>query len=155
MHARCDNHAVKVTRPARIVIWVCFLTKHKLLKEQWRSFTSILEACAEDLETEVLKWGDKEPLQQYHTFFEHIESILSEFSPPVRDSVSSKHRGKNGTHTDPPPAPWWTKECSETVQAKKKVCRLYRKNPTVANYQTYKAQLAETRKILRKAKRDG
>ncbi|XP_024883727.1 uncharacterized protein LOC112462272 [Temnothorax curvispinosus] len=132
-----------------------FSYKHKLSKEQWRNFTSILQSRAKDLEAEVLEISDKELLQQYRVFFNQVDNVLSEFSPPARDSVSLKHRKKDGTHTGPPPAPWWTKECSEAVQTGKRVCKTYRKNPSVANYQAYRAQLSLTRKILRKAKRDG
>ncbi|TGZ38134.1 hypothetical protein DBV15_09986 [Temnothorax longispinosus] len=79
---------VHVNRQVRSV--KVFSYKHKLSKEQWRSFTSILQSRAEDLEAEVLGISDKEPLQQYRVFFYQVDNVLNmgDMAVYIRDGAS-------------------------------------------------------------------
>lgn len=41
--------------------------------------------------------------------------------------------------SSPPPAPWWTEECSKPMRDRKEAARKYRSNPTNDNYNDYAA----------------
>jgi len=55
----------------------------------------------------------------------------------------------------PSPAPWWNKRCSEAVEARRNLCRIYRASPTLDNWIEFRRETARCRRVLKKEKRLG
>ncbi|XP_008552712.2 uncharacterized protein LOC103579772 [Microplitis demolitor] len=69
--------------------------------------------------------------------------------------ASNAHTKTNIKRPHKSPAPWWTPDCAKAVHKRKLTYSNFRINGSYENYLAMKRQEAETRRILRKAKKDG
>jgi len=53
------------------------------------------------------------------------------------------------------PAPWWSDKCREATERRSTLCRIYRANPTLDNWNSYKRENALCQKVLKKEKKAG
>jgi len=86
---------------------------------------------------------------KYQAFF----SILNEIIELV---VPRKTTGPKICNVRvPAPIPWWNKKCSDTVDVRRNLCRIYKANPTLDNWNEYRRETVRCRRTLRREKRLG
>lgn len=123
------------------------------------SLLSALPALSDDLNSTT------SPVEKYDIFCssltDTVTSLLSELnSSNSSSSARNRSKYKHNYKTQPssrshPPAPWWNEQCSDSVELRKQALRSFRKNPSSSTYLILKKQEANTRKVLRHAKRMG
>ncbi|XP_077257951.1 uncharacterized protein LOC143895046 [Temnothorax americanus] len=149
-----DHRPIEITVNANIKTNNIFSHKHKFSREQFKCFTQALETRADFIKSSVLNITDNEPIAQYDTFFDLLQKCISDFSPSSNNSAANNYSNLNELNKKHPPSPWWNADCEEAIKSRKKTFKIYRKNPFIANYQAYRKQVSETRRILRAAKRE-
>ncbi|XP_018373219.1 PREDICTED: RNA-directed DNA polymerase from mobile element jockey-like [Trachymyrmex cornetzi] len=128
-----------------------FSYKITLTKTQWIEVKGYLRDNFKAILQTINSIHD--PISQYNTFQELIAVSYEHLLSPRPLSTSPTARSPF-TRKGSPPAPWWTPECSEAIRNRGNALRAFLRNPSQDNYIFYRSVVCQTRKILRRAKRN-
>jgi len=81
-------------------------------------------------------------------------SLLMEVIAGVT-SVGLPGPGRGTSGRFPAPAPWWNTKCSEAVASRRTLCRIYKTDPTLENWISFRREVARCRRVLGREKRLG
>jgi len=129
-----------------------FCYKYNLNKKQLVALHCILDRESTRFEEELSSpQSTLDPITKYNTFVIFLKESI-ELIVPKRPSGSTKRRNLAGF---PTPAPWWNKKCSEAVEARRNLCRIYKASPTLDNWTEFRRETARCRRVLKREKRLG
>ncbi|XP_018360461.1 PREDICTED: uncharacterized protein LOC108759487 [Trachymyrmex cornetzi] len=148
-----DYHPVEVSVNCLVRTSSVFSCKIKLTKEQWSEVESKLHNMANSISQTIKDINPNDPVSQYNTFMELISTSFEHFSPS-KPPPSTKTVRASFTSKGLPPAPWWTPECSSAVKNRSDALKNFKSHPSWDNYVYYRSVVTQTRKTLRKAKRN-
>jgi len=128
-----------------------FCYKLNLNKKQLVALQCLLDRESPRFEEELLSPQlNMDPVTKYSKFIslttEIVETIVS------RRPYGSRKRSSNKFQT---PAPWWNKKCSEAVETRHNLCRMYKASPTLDNWLEFRRETARCRRVLKREKRLG
>jgi len=128
-----------------------FHYKLKLNRKQLTALHCLLERESSRFEEEIfLSSSLLNPLDRYDLFC----SILTDTISAVT-SVRVPGSGKRGTDRIPTPAPWWNSKCTDAVDSRRVLCRIYKSDPTLDNWIAFRRETARCRRVLKREKRLG
>jgi len=129
-----------------------FCYKYNLNKKQLVALHCILDHESTRFEEELSSpQSTLDPITKYNTFVTLLKESI-ELIVPKRPSGSTRRRNLAGLST---PAPWWNKKCSEAVEARRNLCRIYKASPTLDNWTEFRRETARCRRVLKREKRLG
>jgi len=124
------------------------LYKHRLSHSQLIIIQSYLAHNVSRLKEELLSSVGLSPTDKYKkfcSFCNEIITIVTTNSPLQRKKIPKTKI----------PAPWWNDKCAEASERRSTLCRVYKADPTLANWNAYKRENALCQKVLRREKRNG
>ncbi|KYN13209.1 hypothetical protein ALC57_14595 [Trachymyrmex cornetzi] len=95
-----------------------------------------------------------DPITQYNTFLALIAVSYERFSP-LKPPLHTRSSRSTPSFRGPPPAPWWTPDCTEAIRNRGSALRVFKHNPSLDNYIYYRSVVSQSYKILRRTKRAG
>jgi len=136
------NLSLRLRFPREILRWQFFpLPLSSLIR-----FSSGTQENSSDVLASNFSFSSN-PLATYDSLYSFLlESILSLFStglPPSRKKVISCARN---------PAPWWNDLCTEAVEHRRSLLRIYKSSPTLDNWSAYRRESLPFRRVFRQEK---
>jgi len=128
-----------------------FCYKLNLNKKQLTALHCLLDRESPRFEEELLSsQSTMDPVSKYSVFVTLLTEIIETIAPkkplgPRKKSLSNC----------PAPAPWWNKKCSEAVEIRRNLCRVYKASPTLDNWIEFRRETARCRRLLKREKRRG
>jgi len=128
-----------------------FYYKLKLNRKQLDALHCLLDRESAGFEEVIFPpLSSLNPLEKYSKFCSVLMGVIASVaSVGVPDSAG----GISGR--SPVPAPWWSLKCSEAVASRRTLCRIYKADPSLDNWISFRREVARCRRVLKREKRLG
>ena len=90
-----------------------------------------------------------------NNILQSYSSFMSDLTEIINQCMKKKIYIENSTIRFPSLPPWWTKECQELIDKRKKIYRNFYSHQSTENYILYKKNDAEVKKRLHEIRRQG
>jgi len=128
-----------------------FCYKFNLNKKQLVALHCLLDRESSRFEEELLSaQSTLDPVSKYSTFVSLLTEIIETIAP--KRLFGSRRKNLDSFSVL---APWWNKKCSEAVEVRHNLCRIYRASPTLDNWIEFQRETARCRRVLKREKRLG
>ncbi|XP_076645569.1 uncharacterized protein LOC143355016 [Halictus rubicundus] len=111
------------------------------IRTDWNKYSNLMDQYTESLPC----LGETTGLVNYTRFTDCMRESIYESTP--RRKLVNSYRQRN-------PVPWWDPDCDREVRLRKALFKKWKHQSSSVNWQNYKRQVAATKKLLQKKKRD-
>ncbi|CAH2098697.1 unnamed protein product [Euphydryas editha] len=118
-----------------------FIRKRNYKSADWKSYTTYLEKSFSNFNTHG------EPQLLYDSFIDNINKAADKFIPFKKNNLNPVSKFT--------PKPYWSPNLSHSVAKRRLALSIFRKNPTPTNLAKLNECVQTTRKLIKKASRDG